>query len=173
LRRRANPDSTRPNPRKPRPPAASSRREAGAGLTPVVGRVDGAGAVGARTGVYVGATRTGVCVAVGLAVLVGAVVAVLVAVGLQVLVGAVVAVCVAVGLLVLVGVEVAADQHALETWLSSIVTAPLIASAPPCIRAPVVRVMLVSARIFPANPVLVPRVAELPTCQKTLQWLPP
>jgi len=33
--------------------------------------------------------------------------------------------------------------------------------------------MLVSARMFPANEVVVPSVAELPTCQKTLHWLPP
>ncbi len=33
--------------------------------------------------------------------------------------------------------------------------------------------MLVSARIFPAKVVPVPRVAELPTCQNTLQFTPP
>src|ERR1700730_19074346 len=53
------------------------------------------------------------------------------------------------------------------TLLSS-VTAPLIAKAlPHVIVAPLFRVMLVSARIFPANLVVVPRVAELPTCQNT------
>src|ERR1700692_106951 len=52
--------------------------------------------------------------------------------------------------------------------LVSNVTAPLIADAlPHPIVAPVLRVMLVSARIFPENAVVVPRVAELPTCQKT------
>ncbi len=39
--------------------------------------------------------------------------------------------------------------------------------------APVVMVMLSSARIFPANAVPVPSVAELPTCQNTLQSEPP
>ena len=33
--------------------------------------------------------------------------------------------------------------------------------------------MLVSARMFPANVVVVPSVAELPTCQNTLQCEPP
>ena len=33
--------------------------------------------------------------------------------------------------------------------------------------------MLVSARIFPENAVAVPRVAELPTCQKRLSPRPP
>lgn len=33
--------------------------------------------------------------------------------------------------------------------------------------APVVRVMEVNARMFPWKAVFVPRVAELPTCQKT------
>ena len=39
--------------------------------------------------------------------------------------------------------------------------------------APVVMVTLASARILPANLVPVPRVAELPTFQNTLQLLPP
>src|ERR1022692_4210824 len=46
------------------------------------------------------------------------------------------------------------------------VTAPLIARAlPQPMLAPLFRVMLVSARIFPWNFVVVPRVAELPTRQ--------
>ena len=50
--------------------------------------------------------------------------------------------------------------------LVSIVTAPVCAKAlPQVILAPVVRVMLVSARMFPSNLVFVPRVAELPTTQ--------
>src|ERR1700680_2655317 len=53
--------------------------------------------------------------------------------------------------------------------LVSSVTAPFLAKTLPFTLAPVVRVMLVSARMFPTNDVLVPRVAELPTCQKTLQ----
>src|ERR1700719_1782856 len=48
------------------------------------------------------------------------------------------------------------------------VTAPLIANAlPQVMLAPLFRVMLVSARMFPAKAVVVPRVAELPTCQNT------
>jgi hypothetical protein len=49
------------------------------------------------------------------------------------------------------------------------VTAPLRAKSLPSTVAPVVAVMLVSARMVPRNLVPVPRVAELPTCQKTLQ----
>ena len=47
------------------------------------------------------------------------------------------------------------------------VTAPFCAKALPHLMvAPVFRLMLVRARIFPSNAVLVPSVAELPTCQK-------
>jgi len=38
---------------------------------------------------------------------------------------------------------------------------------------PVLRVMLERARILPAKSVVVPKVAELPTCQKTLAPFPP
>ena len=55
-----------------------------------------------------------------------------------------------------------------EMVLVSIVTAPVFAMArPQMILAVVFRVMLWSARMFPANVVLVPRVAELPTSQYT------
>jgi protein-disulfide isomerase len=54
------------------------------------------------------------------------------------------------------------------TMLESIVTAPFCARALPETVAPVVRVTLASARIFPVNEVVVPSVAELPICQKTL-----
>ena len=58
----------------------------------------------------------------------------------------------------------------MEMVLVSIVTAPVSARAlPQPMVAPVFRVMLVSARIFPWNEVVVPRVAELPTCQKTFE----
>jgi hypothetical protein len=57
--------------------------------------------------------------------------------------------------------------------LVSKVTAPLSANRPPLDVAPVVTVTEVSARRFPENWVLTPSVAELPTCQKTLQALPP
>jgi hypothetical protein len=39
--------------------------------------------------------------------------------------------------------------------------------------APVFKVMLADARMLPTNAVPVPRVAELPTCQNTLQSCPP
>ena len=68
----------------------------------------------------------------------------------------------------------AAVLHAVGVMLLvSSVTAPLRASARPIMFAPVVSVMLVSARMFPANEVVVPSVAELPTCQKTLHCDPP
>ena len=55
----------------------------------------------------------------------------------------------------------------------SSVTAPFRASTRPSTVAPVVTVMLVSARIVPRKLEPVPSVAELPTCQKTLQaWAP-
>ena len=55
-----------------------------------------------------------------------------------------------------------------ETVLVSSVTVPFRARILPDMVAPVFTVMLVSARIFPANAVFVPSVAELPTCQNTL-----
>jgi hypothetical protein len=58
--------------------------------------------------------------------------------------------------------QLAADP--IETVFVSMVTAPFRARAlPQSIVAPVFSVILVSARIFPANLVSVPRVAELPT----------
>ncbi len=55
----------------------------------------------------------------------------------------------------------------------SIVTAPLRASALPDSVALVCSVMLVSAMTVPTKAVPVPIVAELPTCQNTLQaWAP-
>ena len=66
------------------------------------------------------------------------------------------------------------DTPQVLTLLPSSVTAPLRASALPFEFAPVVKVMLESARMSPVNDVPVPSVAELPTCQKTLlQLLPP
>lgn len=64
-------------------------------------------------------------------------------------------------------------QEANDTWLVSMVTAPLRARTLPVTFVPVCRAMLVSARILPTNVVFVPRVAELPTCQKSLQTCPP
>ena len=53
--------------------------------------------------------------------------------------------------------------------LVSRVTAPFRASNLPLIDAAVVAVMEVRAMIVPTNTEPVPSVAELPTCQKTLQ----
>ena len=53
----------------------------------------------------------------------------------------------------------------------SIVTAPVSAITLPDTLTLVVTVMLASARMFPANAVPVPSVAELPTCQKTFDPL--
>jgi len=56
-----------------------------------------------------------------------------------------------------------------ETLLASIVTAPFCAKALPNRLALVFRVILARARMLPTNAVSVPRVAELPICQNTLQ----
>ena len=57
--------------------------------------------------------------------------------------------------------------------LVSRVTAPLLASTRPATVVPVCTAAEVSARMLPTNVVLVPRVAELPTCQNTLHaWAP-
>jgi hypothetical protein len=89
--------------------------------------------------------------------------------------GVAVAFVVLVGLAVLVeaallGLVVGVVAHfvSVNTLLSR-VTLPLRASARPSILAPVLREMEVSAMIVPTNRVLVPRVADVPTCQKTWQ----
>lgn len=64
-------------------------------------------------------------------------------------------------------------QTDLVMTLWSNVTAPLRASARPSIAALVVTVMAVRARMLPLKKELVPRVAELPTCQNTLQACAP
>jgi len=56
-----------------------------------------------------------------------------------------------------------------EKVLVSNVVAPLRANARPETVVPVFSVMLVNARMFPTKRVPVPSVAELPTCQYTLQ----
>jgi len=72
------------------------------------------------------------------------------------------------------GVEVTGTSHAgTVTMLLSSVTAPFRARTLPDTLAPLLRVMLASAKMFPTNLVVVPRVAELPTCQKTLHGLAP
>src|SRR5436190_388324 len=57
--------------------------------------------------------------------------------------------------------------------LESSVTAPVRANNRPSTAAPVVTVMEAKARMFPLNTEPVPKVAELPTCQKTLAALAP
>jgi hypothetical protein len=61
-----------------------------------------------------------------------------------------------------------AKLHIVIVLLSN-VTAPVCAKAEPqLIVAPVFKVMLSSARMFPTNSLSVPSVAEVPTCQNTL-----
>src|SRR4029077_3061906 len=58
--------------------------------------------------------------------------------------------------------------------LVSNVTAPFRANALPSSVAPVASVIDVRASMFPLKTEVVPKVAELPTCQKTLAaWAPP
>ena len=57
--------------------------------------------------------------------------------------------------------------------LESSVTAAVRARSRPSTIAPVVTVMEAKARMFPLNTEPVPKVAELPTCQKTLAALAP
>ena len=109
-----------------------------------------------------------VSVGVGVEVSVGVGVEVSVGVGVEVSVGVGVEVSVDVGVEVSVGVAGGA-QPAAETRLESKVTAPVRAMARPVKLTPVVSVLLARARILPTNVVPVPSVAELPTCQKTLQ----
>lgn len=79
-----------------------------------------------------------------------------------------------VGVGVVGGVGAGAVTHTgLVIVFVSNVTAPFRANILPSTSAPVVRVMDVKARIFPLKLEFVPSVAELPTCQKTLQaWAP-
>jgi hypothetical protein len=92
-----------------------------------------------------------------------------------VLVGTVVVGTVLVGTVVVVGtVDVVAVVHVgTSITLSSKVTAPLRLSIRPATVVPVSTDAEVSARRLPANLVEVPRVAELPTCQKTLHACAP
>src|SRR4029078_7831686 len=76
----------------------------------------------------------------------------------------------AAGVVVVVGSD--AHTGAVITLESSVV-APLRASRRPATVAFVFAVIEVSARMVPTNAVPVPRVAELPTCQNTLQACAP
>lgn len=113
-------------------------------------------------------------------VAVGAEVPVLVDVDVEVAVSVGVAVEVAVPVAVgaVVSVPVSVDEAVSVGWVAqgppvnvfvSRVTEPLRARALPSTVALVAAEIEVSARMFPTNVVPVPRVAELPTCQKTLQ----
>ena len=121
--------------------------------------------VGVAEGVTDGVGVTegdGVVVGVGVALGDG------VTLGVGVTVGVIEGVGVTVGVAVGVGVGVATKHAGRTTALISRVTAPLRASTRPSTCAPVVTVTEVSAMIVPLNVELVPSVAELPTCQKTL-----
>jgi hypothetical protein len=72
-----------------------------------------------------------------------------------------------------VGVGVAVGQFDAVIVSSSRVTDPLRASARPAMVSPVFTEIDVRARMVPVKVEFVPRVAELPTCQNTLQaWAP-
>jgi len=84
-----------------------------------------------------------------------------------------VVVVVAPGVVVVVVVVGVAAHVGFVMVSVSNVTAPLLASTRPSTVTPVVTVMEVRARMVPRKLELVPSVAELPTCQKTLQdWAP-
>jgi len=84
------------------------------------------------------------------------------------------AVVVVVAGTVVVVVEGGTTAHAGRlTVLESSVTAPLRASSRPSTNAPVFAVIDVKASTDPTKTEAVPSVAELPTCQKTLQALAP
>jgi hypothetical protein len=67
-----------------------------------------------------------------------------------------------------IGVGVTAQVTLIMVFVSN-VTAPFCANTLPSTVAPVVSVADVKTRIFPLKVVVVPSIAELPTCQKTLQ----
>jgi hypothetical protein len=129
--------------------------------------------------VVVGSVGSVVVVVGSVVVVVGSVGSVVVVVGsVVVVVGSVVVVVgsVVVGSVVVVvvgGVLPAPGQPADPMTLSSRVTAPSRASTRPCTDAPVCTVIEASAMTVPTKSVPVPRVAELPTCQNTLQAFAP
>jgi hypothetical protein len=127
-------------------------------------------AAGVVVVVVVEAARVGVVVVVArLVVVVVARLVVVVAAGVVVVVELVVVVVAAV----VVVETVAAAQVGTVTTLLSSVTAPLRANTRPLTSAPVFRVIDVRARIDPAKLLVVPSVAELPTCQNTWQACAP
>jgi hypothetical protein len=131
------------------------------------------GAVVVVTGAVVDVVD-GVVVVVGAVVVVtGAVVDVVGASVVEVVVGATVVEVVGAAVVVVVAAVVVVtlgDKHVgTDTVLSSRVTAPLRARTRPLTLAPVFNVMDVRANTEPLNWLVVPSVAELPTCQNTLQ----
>jgi hypothetical protein len=80
---------------------------------------------------------------------------------------------VVVGVVVDVAVAVLVVHAGVVIVSESSVTAPLRASTRPCIVTPVVTVMLCIAMIVPSKLEADPSVAELPTCQNTLQACAP
>ncbi len=115
-------------------------------------------------GVIVGGMKTTVVVANT----VGVLVAVVVTTGLVVAVVVVATVGVAITTGVTTG-GTAATHTGFVTVLESTVTAPLRASTRPSTFAPVVIVVDVKETMVPLKIEFVPSVAELPTCQMTLQ----
>jgi hypothetical protein len=112
-------------------------------------------------GIGMGIGMMGPLVTVVVVVVGGAVVVVVV-------VGGAVVVVVVVGGGVVVDVGGGVTQLGREMVLLSRVTAPLRASTRPFTVVPVCTEIEVNAMMVPTNVVLVPRVAELPTCQNTL-----
>src|SRR4051812_30277577 len=66
-----------------------------------------------------------------------------------------------------------AAEVSVVTLLEPKVTEPLRANSLPSTPAPVVTVIEVDARMFPLKLEVVPRVAELPTCQRMLAAFAP
>ena len=122
------------------------------------------------------AEMVGVIVGMMVGVIVGMMVGVIVGVMVGVIVGVMVGVIVGVIVGVVDGVidDVTVLQVGVVMRLSSRVTAPFRASTRPATLVPVSTVIDVRARMLPTNLFVVPSVAELPTCQNTLQaWAPP
>lgn len=71
-----------------------------------------------------------------------------------------------------VGMMTIEPWHCVTALVSRVTAAPR-AYSPPLTETPVVTLIAVVASMLPLKIVLVPRVAELPTCQKTLQALAP
>jgi hypothetical protein len=113
-----------------------------------------------------------VVVGVFVRVVVGVFVRVVVGVFVRVVVGVFVRVVVGVFVSVVVIVAVDSAQTMGEMVLVSSVTAAFRARALPARLAPVFTVILSNARMFPTNVEYVSIVAELPTCQNTLQPAP-